>query len=107
MKILAQFVGLFLVAVLLLAAGCGGEPEVKLPPATPDNTAETRNQMIATLGKIKSSDAPYLREMVQRGRGLEKSGDEAMRAKDYTKALSSFTKALKCYQQAVGVQADM
>ncbi|MFA7007048.1 MAG: SUMF1/EgtB/PvdO family nonheme iron enzyme, partial [Verrucomicrobiia bacterium] len=74
---------------------------------TPDNAAEARNQMIATLGKIKSSDAPYLREMVQRGRGLEKAGGEAMQAKDYTKALSSFTKALKCYQQAVGIQTDM
>ncbi|MBI5687077.1 MAG: SUMF1/EgtB/PvdO family nonheme iron enzyme [Verrucomicrobia bacterium] len=107
MNMIAKFAGLLLVVVVLLAAGCGGEPEVKLPPATPDNSTEARNQMIAALGKIRTSDAPYLRELVKRGRDLEKAGDEAMAAKNYTKALSSFTQACKCYQQAVDKQTEM
>ncbi|MCX6901665.1 MAG: SUMF1/EgtB/PvdO family nonheme iron enzyme [Verrucomicrobia bacterium] len=106
MKIFIQSAGLLLVAVLLLVAGCG-EPEVKLPPATPDNAVEARNQMRTARSQIKSSAAPYLQEMMRRGDGLEKSGGEAMEAKNYTKALRSFAEARKCYQQAVGVEADM
>lgn len=102
MKITVQVVGLLLVAVFLLTAGCG-QPEVKVP-ATPENAVEARNQMRTVRSQIKSSGAPYLQELIRRGDGLERSGAEAMEAKDYVKALSSFAEARKCYQQAVDME---
>lgn len=104
MRILVQSAGLFLIAVFLLATGCG-QPEVKVP-ATPDNAVEARNQMRTVRSQIKSSGAPYLQELIRRGDGLERSGSEAMEAKNYVKALSSFAEARKCYKQAVDMETD-
>ncbi|MCX6907628.1 MAG: SUMF1/EgtB/PvdO family nonheme iron enzyme [Verrucomicrobia bacterium] len=105
MKTLVQFAALLLVVVCLLAAGCG-QPESKVP-ATPENAVEARNQMRAVRSQIKSSGASYLQEMLRRGDGLEKSGGEALEAKNYAKALASFAEARKCYQQAIGIEAGM
>jgi formylglycine-generating enzyme required for sulfatase activity len=108
MKILARFAAFFLVAVFLLAAGCG-KPEAKAPPLppTPNNAVAARDQMTAARGQIKSPGAPYLQDVMRRADGLEKSGGEAMQAKNYDKAISAFTEARKCYQQAVNIEAGM
>jgi formylglycine-generating enzyme required for sulfatase activity len=106
MKILAQSAALLLVAVWLLAAGCGGQPESKIP-ATPENASGAREQMRAIRSQVKSSGAPYLQDLLRRGEGLEKTGSEAIEAKNFTKAISSFTEARRCYQQAVALEAGM
>jgi formylglycine-generating enzyme required for sulfatase activity len=105
MKKTVQSAVLFLAAALLLLAGCG-QPETEVP-ATRENVSEARNQMIAALGQVKSSGAAPLRDLVQRGRGLEKTGEEALAAQNFAKALASFSEARKCFQQALVIEAGM
>ena len=105
MKTSAQLVCLSLVAAFLLAAGCG-RTESKVP-ANRESAVEARNQMRTVRSQIKASGASCLREALGRGESLEKSGGEAMEARDYAKALSSFAGASKCYQQARSVEATM
>jgi len=104
-KILAWSATLFLTVLFLLAAGCGREE--KELAATQENAVEAREHMRTARGQIKSSEAPYLQEIMRRGESLEKTGGEALEAKNYVKALSSFAEARRCYRQAVGIEAAM
>ena len=104
-KILAWSAAFFLTVLFLLTAGCGGAE--KQLSATQENAVEARNQMRTVRGQIKSSDASYLKEILRRGEGLEKSGGDALEAKNYAKALSAFAEARKCYRKAIDIEATM
>jgi formylglycine-generating enzyme required for sulfatase activity len=102
-RILVQSSALFLAALFLLATGCGRSENNTT--ANQETASEARSEMAAVRGRIKSAGASYLKEVLHRGETLEKSGGEAMEARDYAKALSSFTEARKCYRQAVDLEA--
>jgi tRNA A-37 threonylcarbamoyl transferase component Bud32 len=91
-------------------------------PATLEQTAEARNQMIALRNGLKTTDPidapaqtvkisaggkPGLAETIGRGRSLEKFGDEALEDKDCANARAAYVAARKYYQQALDVQAKL